>query len=484
MEDRRFLLGALPGATVLAVVVLLSVLAIAGGLWWRTSRTARRVTVLGRQGEVQFTVSEGIWEPLNPDVVLRAGQRVKTGPDGRLMLAFFEGSTLEIGPDTEIQLATVNGGWGGRLQVELEQASGWTSHVIEPLQGRASLYEVRTPVGIANVAGTRFRVRVESGSLAHFDVDAGRVTVLGEGEHVDVRPGQRATVRAGQPPDEPAFRFLARGTVEAVSGTTWSIQGVPVTVGDQTGWVGEPGAGDGVLVQGRVLDDGRWLADRVEAISLEEPAFRFAGPLASMDGDIWQVGPHFARVDERTALDADLTLDSAVQASVLPEEDGVWRAVSVELLQPPSEEPHPTETPDPGADPSFSFEPDELELAGCERAVHFEATLVNGGVEPGDAAANVSLGYLTVEGDGFVESVALSPAFWQRIPAGGEVHFDVQITLSEAWNQAPVGEEVQVRVLVAGETNRPERHPAPLSLRIVSQCPASIPPGGGSSDQD
>lgn len=129
-----------------------------------------------------------------------------------------------------------------------------------------------------------------------------------------------------------------------------------------------------------------------------------------------------------------------------------------------------TATPDPDAQPSLSFEPDELVLHGCESAFQFNGTLFNSGTPPDDYAANVLLGFQVIKGGTYVESVGISPSYWETIPAGEQVDFLVDVTLNQSWGDVADGTEVKVRVFVAAESNRPDHHVTRLTLTIVAAC--------------
>src|SRR5919202_1542197 len=74
------------------------------------------LTIVGGRVEVQAPGAGG-FAPGSDGQVVAVGGRVRTGPDGRAVLTFFDGSTATHDPDTEIALSRVqpSGGQGGLL---------------------------------------------------------------------------------------------------------------------------------------------------------------------------------------------------------------------------------------------------------------------------------------------------------------------------------------------------------------------------------
>jgi len=132
--------------------------------------------------------------------------------------------------------------------------------------------------------------------------------------------------------DQQASSFT--GTVQAISGDTWQVDGWTVLANRITDLGENLSVGRAVRVTFTILPDGRWLAVRIE--SLEET--------------------------------------------------------------PPEPTSTPAPTPDPNAKPSLSFQPDELEITGCGTDFSVNGALVNEAEEAKDVAANVQLGYEVIKG--------------------------------------------------------------------------------------
>jgi len=147
-------------------------------------------------------------------------------------------------------------------------------------------------------------------------------------------------------------------------------------------------------------------------------------------------------------------------------------STTAEADQPPAEPLAAAQEPMP----SLSFEPDELEAAGCEASFTFDGTLYNDGSEPKDEAADVELGYEVIRGADFVEGVSIVPFGWATIAAGESVGFTVGLSLNAEWDSAPDETEVKVRVFVLNESNRPDHHPGRLTVTAVRECGVTVTP--------
>jgi hypothetical protein len=92
---------------------------------------------------------------------LTAGDRVRTGTNSSAFITFFEGSTMELQPDTEVGIEELSTSLETQsITVSLEQTIGKTTSRVEKLIDPASRYEIATPSGSAVVRGTAFTVEV------------------------------------------------------------------------------------------------------------------------------------------------------------------------------------------------------------------------------------------------------------------------------------------------------------------------------------
>ncbi|HEY8732613.1 MAG TPA: FecR domain-containing protein [Candidatus Limnocylindria bacterium] len=168
----------------------------------------------------------GDFVPADDGVVLGTGDTVKTGPDARAVLTYFEGSTVEIEPNSELTIDTANANPDGSTVIVMQQDLGTTWHSVTHLVNSGSKYEVHTTAATASVRGTAFTVDVGSdgtttettteGAVANSDPQGGATVVTA--------PGLQTTTAKGAKPQAPVPAPQPDRTVT-------------VTVGDQNALV-------------------------------------------------------------------------------------------------------------------------------------------------------------------------------------------------------------------------------------------------------
>lgn len=150
------MVGGLTLSFVLALILGVSgVIAPRGGIAVGASTV---LTIIS--GEVQVSRDGGAFEPATDGAVLAAGHTLRTGPDGRAILTYFEGSTVSVEPSTELSIDEASAHPDGSTVVTMTQNLGRTWHVVTRLITGDSRYEVRTPAATASVRGTGFEVGV------------------------------------------------------------------------------------------------------------------------------------------------------------------------------------------------------------------------------------------------------------------------------------------------------------------------------------
>jgi FecR protein len=169
----RFLLATL-------VVLAAGCGAAAQDVAWRVSKSS---------GEVWLTTSGVQPASLTDETTLRAGDNIRTGRNGRVLLVRGE-ETMLISPNSVIGIPAEPK--NGLATTILQQAG---SVLIEAEKRNVKHFEVETPYLAAVVKGTQFRVSVDKHG-AHVDVHKGQVDVADfkSGQHALVLPGQTAKV--------------------------------------------------------------------------------------------------------------------------------------------------------------------------------------------------------------------------------------------------------------------------------------------------
>src|SRR5882762_3223831 len=146
-------------------------------------------------GEVWMTTTGAQQVSLGRQDVLKPGDTIRTGRNGRVLLVRGE-ETILVAPNSVIGLPTEK---KDGLATTIVQQAG--SILLEVEKRNVKHFEVETPYLAAVVKGTQFRVSVDAGS-ARIDVIRGQVEVADfrSGQIAQVLPGQVATASAqGKP---------------------------------------------------------------------------------------------------------------------------------------------------------------------------------------------------------------------------------------------------------------------------------------------
>jgi FecR protein len=151
----------------------------ADGEVWRVSKSS---------GEVWMTTSGAQHVSLTQEEVLKAGDTVRTGRNGRVLLVRGE-ETILVSPNSVIGLPTNQ--QDGLSTTILQQAG---SILLEVEKRNVQHFQVETPYLAAVVKGTKFSVSV-NGASSSVEVLRGQVEVADfkSGQIAQVMPGQHAT---------------------------------------------------------------------------------------------------------------------------------------------------------------------------------------------------------------------------------------------------------------------------------------------------
>ncbi|MDQ6858366.1 MAG: FecR domain-containing protein [Chloroflexota bacterium] len=156
-------------------------------------------------GSVLVSHATGEFAAADDGALLGAGDTVKTGPDAHAVLTYFEGSTVEMEPGTELSIQEAHANPDGSTVIEMQQDLGTTWNVVTKLIQGGSKYEIHTTASTASVRGTAFTIGVEAdgtttettteGAVANSDTQR-TTTVL-------TPPGQQTTTKKGGKPALP-----------------------------------------------------------------------------------------------------------------------------------------------------------------------------------------------------------------------------------------------------------------------------------------
>jgi hypothetical protein len=159
-------------------------------------------------GEVWMTTSGAQQASLTQEEVLKPGDTVRTGRNGRVLLIRGE-ETILVSPNSVIGLPAEKK--DGLSTTILQQAG---SILLEVEKRNVKHFEVETPYLAAVVKGTQFRVSVNAGSTS-VDVLRGQVEVADfkSGQIAQVMPGQHATAFAH---GKPGLSLSGLGTLNPI----------------------------------------------------------------------------------------------------------------------------------------------------------------------------------------------------------------------------------------------------------------------------
>src|SRR3954470_43590 len=136
--------------------------------------------------------------------LVEQGDVVRTGDDSHAVLTFFDGSTIEVEPNSELIVHTLKATSAGDIVMEMQQNLGRSWHVVSRALTPNSKYEVRTPTTTAVVRGTAFLVGVEPSGKTDVETTDGLVHTIAGGVEVQVPPGFHTNIApGGTPPDAP-----------------------------------------------------------------------------------------------------------------------------------------------------------------------------------------------------------------------------------------------------------------------------------------
>jgi hypothetical protein len=139
---------------------------------------------------------------------LEVGDSIKTGDDSGAEITFFDGSTIELKPGTEIEIASLDISTDtGSTTISLKQTIGSTVSRVTKILDPASSYEVETPSGVAAVRGSWLRVDVAFDDVNYEDSTTwitnleGNIYAIGQGVELQVPEGQTCIIIFGEPPE-------------------------------------------------------------------------------------------------------------------------------------------------------------------------------------------------------------------------------------------------------------------------------------------
>ncbi len=135
-------------------------------------------------------------QPVALGTIVNEGGRIQTGPNAFLSISLADGSTVTLPSQTSVRVERLR---RFRLTNEMERLfridDGRTQTEVTPRTNGRDRFEMRTPISVAAVRGTDFRVAVlDAGKAATAEVLGGHVGLAGGGAENTLDPGTGARV--------------------------------------------------------------------------------------------------------------------------------------------------------------------------------------------------------------------------------------------------------------------------------------------------
>lgn len=202
--------------------------------WLKVRHT--EVRVVSVVGTVEVATPTGGAHPPKTGETLQAGDEVRTGADGVVVLEFVDGARLRLLHQGHLVLDRLNA-YGDREipDTRLRVLEGEVETSVPRRRGSSKRYEIRTPAATTGVRGTQFRVGMDTArELSRSEVTEGRVKVSAAGESRVIPRGFGTVVKKGEPPAPPRPLLPAPD----LSGLPQTLDRLPL----QFQWPAVPGA--------------------------------------------------------------------------------------------------------------------------------------------------------------------------------------------------------------------------------------------------
>ncbi|MDD5082126.1 MAG: FecR domain-containing protein [Dehalococcoidales bacterium] len=144
------------------------------------------------------------WLEVKPGMSLDIKDLIKAGAASRVEVTFFEGTTIELEANTEVEMSAL--GIAPTTQsttIRLKQNIGKTVSRVTKLVDAESRYEVETPAAVAAVRGSIMHVMVDANGMTTVANEQGSVWVTAQGVTLQIPEGMQSTVTPGQTPSAP-----------------------------------------------------------------------------------------------------------------------------------------------------------------------------------------------------------------------------------------------------------------------------------------
>lgn len=446
----------------LMAILLVSVLFIGRGML--TDNSSARLQVV--QGDVYLSSQQGEWKLVQEDKHLVPGDKVYTAIHSEATVLFSDGSKMTLKPNSAITIVRASALPETGIQVSIIQSRGTTQHDVVPFRSAESRYEVITPSGKVSVHGTVFSVHVSADKRAEVEVQRGEVEFMGNQRSVVLVAGQATTSGPASDPEPPAYTFKLEGYLEELTAEYGKVSGVLFWLDADTVMEGNPQPGDYVEVKGRIEQDGRWVATKIELSNAVEVEGKFTGVVEEIGETSWKISGQTIAVDSNTRIDGEILVGTPVEVKFVVLSDDTWLATKITALFEDDGDATPTPT-----EPIVETEPPPTEAADCV------------GAEPQPHAMQLAQQF----GVSYEEIMAwfCSGYGFGEIELAYQMSVDYNVTVGEifamrvdgmGWGQIKAYFE-PTRTPKPSKTPKPEKTPGPPEDNPASDKAPVAPPG-------
>ena len=182
----------------LTIVMGATVVGCGGG----SSTPSTLTTLSAIDGDVSvMEAGTDSWTQGEVGMSLEDGDVIKTGDDSSAEITFFEGSTIELQPGTEVEIASLDIADSGYTTISLEQTIGATISRVTSIIDPASSYEVETATGAAAVRGSIMVVCVTEEGTSWIANQQGNIWSRSQGVELQVPEKRKCILKPLVPPE-------------------------------------------------------------------------------------------------------------------------------------------------------------------------------------------------------------------------------------------------------------------------------------------
>ena len=197
--------AAVTAGVIVVVLVLLGVFVVRPFFFSSSGGYTDVTTLSVLSGDVRVQPAGQMeFAPAREAMPLGAEDRVRTGPGSYALITFFEGSTAELEPGTEVLITSLLRGRSSRASanaVAFRQVSGTTWNHILAAADPSSVHEISTPTAVIEGHDASLKIRVQE-ATGDTEIQAlkGAAAVRAQGVKAQLAPYTQTTVEKNRAP--------------------------------------------------------------------------------------------------------------------------------------------------------------------------------------------------------------------------------------------------------------------------------------------